>query len=381
MVLDDGVRRREVLLVAGAAAVQVGGPLLIAQVRDQATLSIGGVVLLALGVAAIPLRLVAPVAALVVAFGSTLAYVTLDDTPGPIWIGLLITFGNVVVTGHRRVAVATLVAGFLGFQWLGSALGRNDPPGLANTMALAAWLLVLYTACELWRVRRERARDTARSQADVRRRQVADERLAIARELHDVVAHNMSLIHLQAGVALHVEGEVLGPQTREALQTIKAASKDALVELRSILGVLRHADVDGEAPRAPAPGLAALHDLVGRARSAGAAVTVHSDVDTSALPRAVDLAAYRIVQESLTNVARHAEPPIATVSLRADSDVLVVSVTDAGRGTRRLDALPSGGNGLPGMRERAAAVGGTLAAGPRLSGGYFVEARLPLVRS
>lgn len=370
--------RREVLLVVGAAVVQIGGPLLTSQHQaDYGTPPPGGLALLAVAVAAIPFRLAHPVAALMVAFGGTLVYASLDYAPGPVFVSLIVTFGNVVLRGHRRAAIATLVAGYLGFLWLGPVLGRGRAAGITEALALAAWLLVLFTACELIRTRRDRVREAASARADTLQRQIANERLAIARELHDVVAHNMSLINLQAGVALHIDDGLPGP-AREALQTIKAASKEALVELRSVLGVLRHVDDGDSAPRAPAPGLGSVEELVGRARSAGVEVTVGLDVDPDDLPRAVDLAAYRIVQESLTNVARHAEPPIATVAVHRDGDTLVVSIIDAGAGRRRADALPSGGNGLPGMRERAASVGGTLVAGPRLGAGFSVEARLPI---
>lgn len=381
MAKAERVIGREVLLVAAAALVQVGGPLVTSQHQaGYDTPPPGGIALLALGVAAIPLRLTRPVAALLTAFGATLAYASLDYAPGPIFVSLIVTFGNAVLAGHRRVAIATLIAGYLGFLWLGPAVGRGDAPTLGGALALAAYLSVLYTACELIRTRRDRARDLERAKADTLQRQIANERLAIARELHDVVAHNMSLINLQAGVALHVDDGIPDP-TREALQTIKAASKEALVELRSILGVLRHADDGDAAPRAPAPGLATVNELVVRAQAAGVDVTLTIDVDPSDLPRSVDMAAYRIIQEALTNVARHADPPVATVAVHRSDDTLVLSITDVGTGHRRSDPLPSGGNGLPGMRERAASVGGTIVAGPRLGAGFAVEARLPITQA
>lgn len=381
MTASNRVIVREVVLVVAAALIQVGGPLLIASHSDEVTMPpVGGVLLLALGIAAIPLRLASPVAALLVAHASTTAYSSLEYAKGPIFVAVLITFGNAVLSGHRRVALVTLAVGYVGSLWLGPALGRGDAPGLDNAVALAAWLLVLFTGCELFRMRRDRAREAEMAKADTLQRQIANERLSIARELHDVVAHNMSLINLQAGVALHVNDGLPGP-ARDALQTIKAASKEALVEMRSILGVLRHADDGEDAPRAPAPSLANVIELVARARSAGVEVSVRIDVDPDDLPRAVDIAAYRIVQESLTNVARHANPPVATVTVRGSDGVLVVSVVDVGTGQRRADHMTGGGNGLPGMRERAASVGGTLVAGPRLGGGFAVDARLPITET
>jgi signal transduction histidine kinase len=226
------------------------------------------------------------------------------------------------------------------------------------------------------RSRRDRAREAERSQAEMLRRQAADERLRMARDLHDVVAHNMSLINLQAGVALHLLGDRPSP-VRDSLSTIKAASKEALVELRSILGVLRH--VDEAAPRAPTPGLGELTELVSRAEAAGVTVELDIDADLPAVPRSVDVAVYRIVQESLTNVARHAHPPHALVRIRTDGGKMMsVEVLDEGTGPGPLVSLLSGGNGIAGMRERAASVGGHLDAGPRPGRGFAVRARLPL---
>jgi signal transduction histidine kinase len=367
---------REALLLVVAAVVQVGAPLLIAAHRDDTgPVTVGGVALLVLAVAAIPVRLVAPVPALLAAFGATLAYVSLGDVMGPIWVALIVTFGHAVWTGHRRAALAVLGVGYVGFLGLGPLLGRTEWVGWGGTLALAAWLGVLYTGCELLRTRRDRAREAEIARADAVRARVADERLAIARELHDVVAHTMSLISLQAGVALHVDGS-MAPATRDALEAIRSASKEALVELRSVLGVLRQ--VDEGAPLAPTRGLAGLDELVERARAAGVEVAVSLDADPDRLPRPVDLAAYRIVQEALTNVARHAEPPVAEVVVGVGDDGLVIAVRDEGSGRRRGEALPSGGNGIPGMRERAASVGGTLTAGPRPDRGFAVVARLPL---
>ena len=378
MTASNRVVVREVVLVVAAALIQIGGPLLIASHRDEVALPpVGGVLLLAIGVATIPLRLVNPVAALLVAHASTTAYSSLEYARGPIFVAVLITFGNAVLSGHRRMALATLAVGYVGSLWLGPALGRGDAPGLDNAVGLAAWLLVLFTGCELIRMRRDRAREAEMAKADTLQRQIANERLSIARELHDVVAHNMSLINLQAGVALHVNDGLPAPAL-EALQTIKSASKEALVEMRSILGVLRHADDGEDAPRAPAPSLANVAELVARASSAGVEITLRIDIESRDLPRTVDIAAYRIVQESLTNVARHANPPVATVTVRRSDGVLVISIVDVGTGQRRAEHLTGGGNGIPGMRERAASVGGTLIAGPRLGGGFAVDARLPI---
>jgi signal transduction histidine kinase len=243
------------------------------------------------------------------------------------------------------------------------------------------------------------------------RRRATEERLRIARELHDVVAHNMSLISLQAGVALHLIDQQ-PEQARESLSTIKDASKEALVELRSILGVLRQVDepdpaqgrtggVDGAAdgietevagrgvlgtadeagaPRSPVPSLRRLGTLLERSRAAGLDVTVDDDVyvHLAEFSRDVDLAAYRIIQESLTNVARYADNPSATVRLRVEDGELSVAVLDEGSSPPTGEVVASSGHGITGMRERAASVGGRFEAGPRPGRGFAVRAWLPL---
>jgi signal transduction histidine kinase len=218
-----------------------------------------------------------------------------------------------------------------------------------------------------------------RAQEEARRR-VDEERLRIARELHDVVAHTMATINVQAGAAAHVLS-TRPDAAAEALQAIKAASKEGLRELRAILNVLRQADEAD--PTQPAPGTAQLEALVAGARRAGLDTTLTVTGEPFPLPAAVDLAAYRIVQESLTNTIRHAGPASATVALSYLDGELLIDVTDTGRGPARSagPAGPAGngsGHGLAGMRERAASVGGTLQAGPAPGGGYQVLARLPV---
>jgi signal transduction histidine kinase len=214
----------------------------------------------------------------------------------------------------------------------------------------------------------------ARAEQDARRR-IDEERLRIARELHDVVAHTMATINVQAGVAVHVL-PTRPEAAADALQAIKAASKEGLRELRAILNVLRQAD-DAD-PTQPAPGTAQLETLVDGARRAGLETTLSVTGTPIPLPAAVDLAAYRIVQESLTNAIRHAGPAQATVSLCYGDDELRIDVADTGRGKLAGVVSEGAGHGLAGMRERAAAVGGSVETGPSPGGGYRVAARLPL---
>ena len=204
------------------------------------------------------------------------------------------------------------------------------------------------------------------------RRKADEERLRIARELHDVLAHNISLINVQSGVALHLIDEQ-PEQARTALEAINKASADALHEVRSALNVLRGSKE--EPPRAPTAGLARLDELVSRAAAAGVGVSLEVQGDRRPLPASVDLAAFRIVQESLTNIVRHAAAGSAKVQLTYGNGDLRLQIDDDGRGP---GAQAGGGSGIAGMRERATALGGELEAGPQPTGGFRVRARLPL---
>jgi signal transduction histidine kinase len=214
---------------------------------------------------------------------------------------------------------------------------------------------------------------------DAAQRRIDEERLRIARELHDVVAHTMATINVQAGAAIHVADERPGAAI-DALRAIRGASKEGLRELRAILNVLRQADEADST--VPAPGLAQVDTLITSARSAGLATTLTVTGNRRPLPPEVDLAAYRIVQESLTNVIRHAGPAAATVSIDYAGPELGIEVADTGRGLTGAASTGTesagGGHGLAGMRERAASVGGSVQAGPGRGGGFLVVARLPL---
>ncbi|HEY7438231.1 MAG TPA: sensor histidine kinase [Acidimicrobiia bacterium] len=370
-------RAFDIGLVAVVALIQIGGTAGAAARHGGRPLGVGGVLLLAAGALALLFRRRYPVDVLAVTFVTTLAYWSLPLPRGPIFAALVVAFASVVITGHRTAALWSLVLGFVAFPWLPYLVGNQSAPSLANIVGLGAWLFALFALAEVVRARRERVLESARSHEEAARRQIADERLRIARELHDSVAHTISLINLQAGVALHLIDDDPA-QARRALATIKDVSKESLVELRSILGVLRQ--VDEDVPRAPTPGLVRLPELVERSRVSGVHVTLDVDGAIDHLPRNLDLAAYRIVQESLTNVARHSDRPKALVRIRADQRVLGIEVADEGSG-RDVSPDAGGGNGIAGMKERAASVGGWLDAGPRLGGGFVVRARLPLASS
>ena len=374
---------REVALVALIGLLEIGMTAGAAtQQDDDHGFGLVGILLLALGVAALPLRHRYPVATMAFVLATTATYWSLGYARGPVFLALIVCLVNLVLKGHRRAAIITLVTGFVVVPWGGYVLGRTDRPTLGHILGLGAWLITLIALSEMWRDRRAKAAAAEVSREEAARRRATEERLHIARELHDVVAHNMSLISIQAGVALHLLDKQ-PDQARASLATIKDASKEALVELRSILGVLRQvdeADPDDDAPRQPVPGLRRLEDLVDRSRAAGLDVRLEVDDSLGELPRSVDLAAFRIVQESLTNVAKHAADRAAVVRLHVDGDGngLEVDVLDEGTGVSLAGIPVGGGNGIVGMRERAAAVGGRLEAGPRPGRGFAVRAWLPL---
>jgi signal transduction histidine kinase len=315
-----------------------------------------------------------PVATLVIVFGSTLVYFGFGYANGPIWLALIVAYFTAVLRGHRLAAAIVAVIGFGIFPWLDQVLRDRPGPTPAQLAGLAAWLLVLLGVADALRLRRERAIAAARIQEEEALRRTSEERLRIARELHDALGHQLSLISVQSGVALHLNEE-LPEQVRSSLGAIKEASKEALSELRSVLDILRQ---EGEqAPRSPTSTLARLKDLVSQSAAAGLDVRTETDGDVRPLPFGVDLAAFRIVQEALTNVTRHAGAAAATVHLSYGEQDLTVQVDDDGRGGSG-PAPTGGGTGIVGMRERAAALGGDLEAGPRPRGGFRVRARLPL---
>jgi signal transduction histidine kinase len=273
-----------------------------------------------------------------------------------------------------------VVAGGAGLAaWVGVlvlALLRTDQ-GLGNPLIFGVLVLgfaavAVGTAGRTQRSARVATR--ARAEAEDQRR-IEEERLRIAREVHDVVAHSLAMINVQAGVAAHV-ADRRPEQAKEALLAIKEASRTALADLRATLNVLR----SGEG-RAPTPGLQLLPELIATASAAG--LTVTADGETGGLPAPVDVAAYRIVQESLTNVVRHADGADAVhIGLSRTAGELRIDVRDNGRtstnATSTNGTSSTGGNGLRGMAERAQALGGSATAGPSDTGGFAVLVRLPL---
>ncbi|WP_251059893.1 sensor histidine kinase [Streptomyces sp. ISL-100] len=377
MTRQTGERLPWVSTLVVTAFVQMGSGFAAGEQPDREQLDVFARLLLFAGAALLLLRHRYPV---FVAFGTSAAamvYLGAGYPYGPVFIPAAMGCFAAIVAGHRRAAWAALgmlwAAHVLISHWLYRWLppGGDAPAPWGQELVVAAWVAAIVAASELVRVRREQwARERGERQAAEKRR-ADEERLRIARELHDVLAHSISVINVQAGVGLALL-DTDPEQARSALATIKAASKEALGEVRQVLDTLR---APGDAPRSPAPGLDRLTELVEQASGAGLTVEVVTEGVRSGLPPGADLAAFRIIQEALTNVVRHSGSRTARVRLGYAPDRLDLRIDDDGPATGG-DAGGSG-NGLVGMRERAAALGGTIEAGPRPDGGFRVEATLP----
>jgi signal transduction histidine kinase len=338
--------------------------------RNQGLPGVGvwAYVLVVVAAVSVVLRRWQPMAALAITAGSTGLYLLSGFPPGPIVFSVVVTLYT--TAAYRPLRTAAVASGvvllvLMACGWIGADYGLD---GVAPVVAwVAAPLAVGVTV----RVSREQSRQSRRDEA---RRQADAERLRVAQEVHDVVGHGLAAINMQAEIALHLLGRQ--PSNAEAaLTAISHTSRESLDELRATLGAVRRGDDLDD--RTPVAGLGRLDALVDRTRAVGVPVTVEIDGLVEALPPAVDLAAYRIVQESLTNVLRHAGTATAEVHLSYLDDVLTVRVTDTGHGEPTVVA---DGHGLSGMRERVTILGGTLSAGPRPDGGFAVTATIPARR-
>ncbi|MFI8815798.1 MULTISPECIES: sensor histidine kinase [unclassified Streptomyces] len=346
--------------------------------QDRQPVDVLARLLLFVAVAVLLVRHRHPVVAVTTASAAALLYLAAGYPYGPVFVAVAVGCFSAIVSGHRKAAWWSLGGLWAGHVLVGHWLYRWLPPagdGAApwgQEAFITAWVVAIVAAAELLRVRREQWAAARAERAAAEQRRADEERLRMARELHDVLAHSISVINVQAGVGLALLDSD-PEQARSALITIKGASKEALGEVRQVLANLR---TPGDAPRAPAPGLDRLPELVDQAAGAGLTVTVGTEGAETALPPGTDLAAFRIVQEALTNVVRHSGSRTALVRIGYGAGRLRLRIDDEGPATGG-DAGGSG-NGLVGMRERAAALGGTIEAGPRTGGGFRVRAELPL---
>ncbi|WP_432253716.1 sensor histidine kinase [Streptomyces sp. HNM1019] len=380
--------------------------------EDGSTLSpppVAAYVLAVVSCAVLPMRHRAPLAAMAVATASGVLVPPLGLLLSPLIVAptgiTAYSYSLTARTERRAVGAVSLisVALLVASTPLFGALSGKDASRVA---AVAAFPLVAGVLGHSVRNRRaylaaveERARQAEKSRDSEARRRVGEERARIARELHDLVASQITLANAQATVAAHLF-DARPEQTRKSLNELVETTSDALDELRATVGLLRQSG-DADAPAEPAPGLAQLPTLLASFRRAGLEVSVRQEGTARPLPPGVDLTAYRIVQEALTNVTKHAGTDSALVRLVWNRDRVTITVADGGGGARTAPTTSTGrgvstgrgtarrpnastvpdcppGYGLIGMRERATAVGGHLSAGSRPEGGFLVSARLPL---
>ena len=358
-----------------AVAGCVAAALLVTALSEQPPgtgLHLLGSTLLVAGGLALAARRRAPVAVLAVtglcAVGAQAAGV---DVPA---VAFLFAVYAAVRAGHRTGTVVASVAVLAALQLV--ALASLHDPGAAFAQARGAlelaWVVAAGAAGEALRQAERRADEAERTREETARRRADEERLHIARELHDSLTHQISVIKVQAEAAVHVARR-RGEPVPEALLAIREAGREASRELRATLEALRD---DGTTPPR---GLAAVPELVERARTTGLDATLTVEGARHDVPAAVGRTAYRIVQESLTNVARHAAAARASVRIDYRPDCLAIRVDDDGTATPGTAPVP--GVGLLGMRERVSALGGHLRAGPRVEGGFSVQAELPVDRT
>lgn len=378
-----------------AIAVGVAATLLVAGLSRQhpaTTLDALGYALLITGGLALAARRWAPVIVLAVTGLCALGYQAVGfDVPA---VAYLFAVYAAVRAGHRIVTVAgsVIMLAMLPLALLASP--QDWPVGEAFTQSRdvlqLAWLIAAGAAGEALRQAERRADEAERTREETARRRANEERLHIARELHDSLTHQISVIKVQAEVAVHLARK-RGEQVPEALLAILEAGREASRELRATLEALRN-DEQNPDDKNPPHGLDDVPELVRRARTAGLDAKLTIEGHRNDVPAAVDRTAYRIVQESLTNIARHAAAATASVRIDYRPDALVIRVDDDGSATRDAtpdatsdanpdatsDIAPVPGVGLLGMRERVTALGGHLRAAPRSGGGFTVHAELPV---
>ncbi|MFN0030092.1 MAG: sensor histidine kinase [Acidimicrobiales bacterium] len=357
------------LLALFVALVQVLGTLGAADNQSgRRPIDAAAVAALLAGPLALAVRERWPRSAAVVSATAMIGYVAAGYPFGPIVVSFAVGLFFVVQTADRKATFALAGGAFVGFAAAVRVANRQSPPLFTHLALVAGWLLVVLAVSEVLRVRREQAATRAQTVRDEQQRRADELRIHIAQDVHDVLAHNLSLISVQAGVALHLL-EDHPEQARPALSAIKMASREALDELRHALQALRSGEA---APRGPTPGLGELEHLVAGVRRLGLAVSVTGTDPPPHVPATVGHAVYRVVQEALTNITRHAGAKTAVVHISAQ-DTLIVEVSDDGRGGPIVE-----GHGITGMRQRVGALGGSVAVGAAPDGGTRVWASIPV---
>ncbi len=368
-------RARLWIPVVVSLVIQVSGALWVLRMHDRPTWQVAATIALAV-VGPMSLLLARKLPGPVVAFtaaAATADILLVDPVSGPPYIALAFAIGGAIVRGARIWAWVSIAVCWIATLVLAGVMGIALQPGRIAFTTLG--ILIVLGLGEAVRTRREHYEEYRREYAQRKVSEVQAERVRIARELHDVLAHSLSQINVQAGVGLHLADQQ-PDKAREALASIKETSKTALDEVRSVLGILRDESRDPEAPLVPEPDLSRLPTLIAGVTAQGLDVTSSIDPDAAlaAAPKPVQLAIYRIVQESLTNVLRHSGATRASVDVGIEEGTYVITVDDNGSGF--ADTEP--GRGLTGIRERAELLGGTLETGRSPSGGAEVIVRIPL---
>lgn len=385
-------RAQDVLLALFVTVMQVQGTIVrnsgdpAAVLRPLADVGNLGYILLAISGVVLAVRRRWPVAVFAVTGVASMVYYALDYPDGPGWLGLFVAIYTFTSLGDGRRSLLTAGLGIAALAGVWLIAGADiEPPAAIGWVFFRIGASVMSAALgESVRSRRVIAADAlARAEVAERTRDqqtrasVDSERLRIAREVHDTVAHAIAIINVQSGVTAHVLDK-RPEQARKTLEAIEQTSSQALQEMRAILGVLRDDD-DG---RVPHPGLGQIDELAAKAREAGLEVDLETCSSPPPVSGAVGSAVYRILQESITNVLRHVGPTKVTITLDYRADSVQIDVRDEGRrgppGPVHGTARDSAGRGITGMRERCRLLGGELAAGPRPGGGFAVTAQLPL---
>ncbi|MFJ9936795.1 sensor histidine kinase [Streptomyces virginiae] len=397
-------RYRSLAVDSGLALGYVGAGLLLGRERPPAGWQpldeLGAVLTVLVGLALLARR-IAPVAVFATSNALWIVFIACGYWPVVNSMPPLLGLYTVAATRGLRTSVgcAVVVTGTWVYAGLGNAENSSMPTVLAQAVLFPAVVYVVGRGsgrlAERNRQFAELTFQLREQQEENARRALTEERVRIARELHDVVAHHMSVISLQAGMASYVfpTDPAAG---RRALDTIAGTSREALEEMRRMLDLLRvgredrpdgrtdldpdpdpDLDPDPDDAYAPAPGLELLDRLLDRVRGAGVHVTMEVVGTPTRLPQGMELCVYRVIQEALTNVLKHAGPTSAAVTLRYESRAVVVTVTDEGSGALRTNTVIAPGHGVIGMRERAKIYGGSVTAGPRTPGGFEVRLVLP----
>ena len=375
----------DIALALFVTVIQVlGGMVSLPVEPDSTPISAIAYALLVVSGVAVVARRRYPTAVFAITGAARLIYFAFDFPDRMSYLGLFLALYTLAAygDGQRSLRIAAAGISVLSVGWLIAGADVEPLSAIGWVFFRIGAAIISTMLGEAARSRRvgaaaaqERAELAERSRDEEARARVDAERLRIAREVHDTVAHAIAVINVQAGVSVHVLDK-RPEQARDALRTIEQTSSRVLHEMRTILGVLRNGD-----DREPHPGLDGIPELTEKARAAGLDIEMAAAAEVPAVPSAVGTAAYRIMQESITNVIRHAGPTRVRVAVETEDDSLRIRVIDDGR--RTPETTPgrngdTGGRGIIGMRERCQLLGGELHARPRTDGGFEVTARLPL---